>query len=187
MCYLHVCLGTTCVWYLWRPEEGMGYHGTGVTGMWVLGAKPQSSAKVASALCHASFLQPLEPALLMDRLRYSQLWNGPFSLPEPCCPLKQWFHIKHFFVFILCLIYSCTSSFCFSIFSWNIFFFCTTLSSCLETICSFSVVIICMWQGECMYRLMHLWALQVQRHVLGWVCSCWLEYDQLLENLHPTF
>ena len=49
--------------------------------------------------------------------------------------------------------------FCFFSFFWDIFFFCATSSSGLGTICSFSVRIISMWQGELMYRLILPWAL----------------------------
>lgn len=162
--------------------------------MWVLEAKPQSSAKVASALYYASSLQPLEPALFMDRLSHLQLWNSPFSLPKPCCPRGKWFHIGRFFFYIYFML---------NLFLYLKLLFLHFLLECLlllpnplflsfclfifSDVCSFSVMIISMWQGELMYRLMHSWALQVQRHVFGWVCSCWLEYDQRLENLHSTF
>ena len=52
------------------------------------------------------------------------------------------------FAFIFCGIYSQAISFCFFSFFWDIFFFCATSSSGLGTICSFSVRIISMWQGE---------------------------------------
>ena len=54
------------------------------------------------------------------------------------------------FAFIFCSIYSRAISFCFFSFFWDIFFFCATSSSGLGTICSFSVRIISMWQGELM-------------------------------------
>ena len=54
------------------------------------------------------------------------------------------------FAFIFCGIYSRAISFCFFSFFWDIFFFCATSSSGLGTICSFSVRIISMWQGELM-------------------------------------
>ena len=54
------------------------------------------------------------------------------------------------FAFIFCSIYSQAISFCFFSFFWDIFFFCATSSSGLGTICSFSVRIISMWQGELM-------------------------------------
>ncbi|XP_036055348.1 cyclin-dependent kinase inhibitor 3 isoform X3 [Onychomys torridus] len=47
-------------------------------------------------------------------------------------------------------IYSHATSFCFF---WDIFFFCATSSSGFGTMCSFSVRIISMWQGELLYGL----------------------------------
>ena len=57
------------------------------------------------------------------------------------------------FAFIFCSIYSRAIRFCFFSFFWDIFFFRATSSSGLVTICSFSVRIISMWQGELMYGL----------------------------------
>lgn len=55
---------------------------------------------------------------------------------------------KLLLAFTWCWIYYWVIGFNFFGFSWNIFFFCATSSSILETICSSSVRIISVWQGE---------------------------------------
>jgi len=67
----------------------------------------------------------------------------------PLYQIKENFFLTCF-ALIFCSIYSRAISFCFFSFSWDIFFFRATSSSGLGTICSFSIRIISMWQGELM-------------------------------------
>lgn len=104
---LHVCLCTTCGQCSWRPEDGIGFLGTGITGGYRdqagAGDKPQSSGRAPSHLSSSLLSTSCfsQPPFLCPLLNYPAaasnvwqpatvlvlqlgLWAGP---PLPVCSL----------------------------------------------------------------------------------------------------
>ena len=102
---------------------------------------------------HNGVIPNLEPDILECKVTWASgnitvnKASGGDGIPDE---LFQFSFFLLLFAFIFCGIYSRAVIVCFFGFFWDIFFFCATSSSGLGTICSFSVRIISVWQGELM-------------------------------------
>ena len=100
---------------------------------------------------HNGVIPNLEPDILECKVTWASgnitvnKASGGDGIPDE---LFQFSFFLLLFAFIFCGIYSRAISVCFFSFFRDIFFFSATSFSGLGTICSFSVRIISMWQGE---------------------------------------
>ena len=127
-------------------------------GGWLFGLawvhSPRTVFSVAIWICCSICLtMSTNPAILLfsNFKALSYLVNGP--------RFKTCMYFLLLLAFTLCRIYSLAVSFPFFGFFWSNFFFCAASCSGVGGICSFSIRIISMWQGELMSGWMGPWAL----------------------------
>lgn len=121
----------------------------------------------------------------MDRLSHLQ----PFLLPSPCWPLGRRFHVRQFLcvcVYFVLNLFLYLKLLFLHFLLWYLFLLYILLFLLRNNLFLFIGDHLHV-AGELKSRLIQPWALQIQRHVLGWICSCWLGYGQWLENLIQPF